>query len=81
MENNYGNSSNRNVGDCGYAAIELLPNDTFVFTSYGHWDLAPGQKYPDGRGRSPYIIATRFNLSDTEKMVRKDQHLLAIPQR
>ena len=81
MKDNYGNSSNRNVGDCGYAAIELLPDDTFVFTSYGHWDLAPGQKHPDGRGRSPYIIATRFNLSDTDKMVRKDQHLLAIPQR
>ena len=81
MKDNYGNSTNSRIGDCGYAAIELLPNNTFVLTSYGHWELAPGQEHPNGRGRPPYIIATRFKLSDTDKMVKNNQLLLSAPQR
>lgn len=76
MKDNYGNSTNLNVGDCGYAAIEVLPDETFVCTSYGHWELAPGQIHPDGRGRSPYIIATRFKLSKLDAMVKDGRYRL-----
>lgn len=76
MKDNYGNSTNRNVGDCGYAAVELLPDGTFVCTSYGHWELARGQKHPNGRGRSPYIIATRFKLKQLDAMVKQGVNLL-----
>ncbi|MCA9080182.1 MAG: exo-alpha-sialidase [Planctomycetaceae bacterium] len=76
MQDNYGNSTNNNVGDCGYAGIELLPDETFVCTSYGHWELAPGEMHPNGRGRAPYIITTRFRLPELDAMVKSGQHLL-----
>jgi hypothetical protein len=69
LKDNFGNSTNNNVGDCGYTAIELV-GETFVCTSYGHWELAEGQKSPNGKGRSPFIIATRFQLQDIENSSR-----------
>ncbi|MFT5304168.1 MAG: hypothetical protein ACI814_004993 [Mariniblastus sp.] len=69
LKDNFGNSTNNNVGDCGYTAIELA-GDTFVCTSYGHWELAKGQMDPNGKGRSPFIISTRFRLQDLEKPSR-----------
>lgn len=43
--------------DCGYSGLELLPDDTFVATTYGHWI----------ENEAPYIISVRFKLSDLEK--------------
>lgn len=40
--------------DCAYPGVELLPDGTFVVTTYGHWQ----------KGKSPYILATRFKLGD-----------------
>lgn len=46
--------------DCGYSGIELLPDQTFVATTY--------IKYrPDGNKNS--VVSTRFRLADTDKLV------------
>ena len=44
--------------DCGYPALELLPDSTFVATTYGHWD----------EGEMPYIKSIRFKISETDVM-------------
>jgi len=45
--------------DCGYPGLELLPDGTFVVTSYGHWT----------RGEKPYIISVRFKIDELDEMV------------
>ncbi len=47
--------------DCGYAGIELLPNKTFVVTSYGRWDDSNQQ---------PYIMSVRFKLKELDNKLR-----------
>jgi hypothetical protein len=42
--------------DCGYPGVELLPDGTFVLTSYGHWS----------EGEAPYIVSVRLNLGEFE---------------
>jgi hypothetical protein len=42
--------------DCGYPGFELLPNGTFVATTYGHWEA----------GRDPYILSFRFTLEEID---------------
>ena len=41
-------------GDCAYPGVERLPDDTFVLTTYGHWEL----------GEQPYILSVRLKLSE-----------------
>ncbi|MDG1873133.1 MAG: sialidase family protein [Mariniblastus sp.] len=72
LKDNYGNSTNNNVGDCGYTAIELI-EDVFVCTSYGHWELASGQQAPNGKGRPPFVIATRFKLADLDRLLKQSK--------
>lgn len=43
-------------GDCAYPGVERLPDDTFVLTTYGHWDL----------GQQPYILSVRLKLSELD---------------
>jgi hypothetical protein len=45
---------NHHDWDCAYPALELLPDGTFVATTYGHW--TPGQ--------APYIVSVRFKLEE-----------------
>ena len=42
--------------DCSYPGVEILPDDTLVCTTYGHWD----------KGQPPYILSIRFKLEDIE---------------
>jgi hypothetical protein len=42
--------------DCAYPGVELLPDGTFVTTTYGHWQ--PEQE--------PYIVSVRFKLSELD---------------
>ncbi len=42
--------------DCAYPGLELLPDGTFVTTTYGHWQ----------EGQSPYIVSVRLALSDID---------------
>jgi hypothetical protein len=48
---------NMNSWDCCYPGVELLPNGTFVTTTYGHWE----------KGKQPYILSVRFNLKELDK--------------
>lgn len=47
---------NQDSWDCGYAGLELLPDGTFVATTYGHWQ----------RGESPYLVSVRFTLAELD---------------
>ena len=49
-------------GDCGYAGNVVLPDGTFVLTSYGYWDE---------KVDSPYIMTVRLNLSELDEAVQK----------
>ena len=44
--------------DTTYPGVELLPDGTFVTTTYGHWDL----------GKSPYILSVRFKLTELDRI-------------
>lgn len=85
LKNNFGNSTNDRIGDCGYTGVEVLPDGTFVCTSYGHWERSdknpnhPSAK--EGRGRSPYIIATRFTLDQLDQWVKDPGRKLHFPSR
>ncbi len=47
-------------GDCGYPGLELLPDDTFVATTY--------IKYRPGTAKHS-VVSTRFTLAGTDKLV------------
>ncbi|UCC97346.1 MAG: exo-alpha-sialidase [Phycisphaerales bacterium] len=42
--------------DCTYPGLELLPDGTFVTTTYGHWI----------KGESPFIVSVRFKLEEID---------------
>ncbi len=42
--------------DCAYPALELLPDGTFVATTYGHWQ----------KGQMPYIASVRFKIEELD---------------
>jgi len=52
---------NHRSSDCAYPAIELLPDGTFVVTTYGHW--TPKE--------SPYIVSVRFTLDEIDALAKK----------
>ncbi len=47
---------NKKGSDCAYPAVELLPDGTFVTTTYGHW----------AEGAAPYIMSVRFTLEELD---------------
>jgi len=49
---------NHKGADCAYPGVEVLPDGTFVATTYGHW--TPGEE--------PYIVSVRFTLDELDKM-------------
>jgi hypothetical protein len=80
LRRNYGNSTNNNIGDCGYSGVELLPDGKVLAITYGHWDLAPGSKHPnhpDGRGMPPYILQVRLDPRKTDVWVRDSARRVA----
>ena len=42
--------------DCCYPGLELLPDGTFVTTTYGHWI----------KGEAPYILSVRIRLAELD---------------
>ena len=47
---------NHKGADCAYPGVEVLPDGTFVATTYGHWT-------PD---EAPYIVSVRFTLDELD---------------
>jgi len=45
---------NHKGADCAYPGLELLPDGTFVTTTYGHWT----------QGEPPYIVSVRFTMKE-----------------
>ncbi len=54
---------NHKAADCAYPAIELLPDGTFVATTYGHW--TPGE--------APFIVSVRLQLDELDKQLQQSQ--------
>jgi hypothetical protein len=50
---------NTKDADTAYPGLELLPDGTFVTTTYGHW--TPGE--------APYIVSVRFTLEELDARV------------
>ena len=47
---------NTKGADCCYPGVELLPDGTFVTTTYGHWT----------EGEQAYIVSVRFKLTELD---------------
>jgi len=47
---------NHKAADCAYPGLELLPDGTFVTTTYGHWI----------EGESPFIVSVRFKIEEID---------------
>jgi hypothetical protein len=54
---------NHKGADCAYPGMELLPDGTFVVTTYGHW--APDEM--------PYIVSVRLQLSELDELAKTKQ--------
>jgi len=52
---------NQHAGDCAYPGVEVLPDGTFITTTYGHWT----------EGENPYIMSVRFNLEELDAIARE----------
>jgi hypothetical protein len=46
--------------DCAYPGVEVLPDGTFVVTTYGHWD----------KSEPPYIVSVRFTLPELDRLAK-----------
>ena len=54
---------NTKGADCTYPGIELLPDGTFVTTTYGHWTA----------GELAYVVSVRFKLEELDAKVKAGQ--------
>jgi hypothetical protein len=73
LRRNYGNSTNNNIGDCGYSGVEMLPDGKVLAITYGHWDPVPGSNHPnhpDGRGKPPYIVQAKIDPRQSDLWVK-----------
>ncbi len=53
---------NTKAADCAYPGVEVLPDGTFVTTTYGHWTA----------GEAPYIVSVRLKLSELDAKAPAD---------
>ncbi|MDA7541581.1 glycoside hydrolase [bacterium] len=51
---------NKKGYDTTYPGVEVLPDDTFVVTTYGHWE----------KNESPYILSVRFTLKELDDLAK-----------
>jgi hypothetical protein len=49
---------NTEDADCAYPGVEVLPDGTFVLTTYGHWTA----------GEEPYIMSVRLELAELDRL-------------
>ncbi len=52
---------NTKGADCTYPGVELLPDGTFVTTTYGHWT----------EGELAYVVSVRFKLAELDGMLKR----------
>ncbi len=52
---------NHHNRDCAYPGLELLPDGTFVTTTYGHWT----------EGEEPYIVSVRFKIEELDARAKE----------
>jgi hypothetical protein len=52
---------NHRAADCAYPGLELLPDGTFVTTTYGHWT----PKEP------PYVVSVRLKLAELDRLAKE----------
>jgi hypothetical protein len=52
---------NTKDADCAYPGVEVLPDGTFVLTTYGHWT----------EGEPPYVVSVRLKLAELESRIRR----------
>jgi hypothetical protein len=48
---------NTKAADCAYPGVEVLPDGTFVMTTYGHWT----------ENESPYVVSVRLRLAELDE--------------
>jgi hypothetical protein len=53
--------NNHKGQDCAYPGVEVLPDGTFVTTTYGHWT----------KGEMPYVVSVRFTLAELDERVKR----------
>jgi hypothetical protein len=58
-DNHHGPDQRIEGADSTYPAMELLPDGTFVTTTYGHWVA----------GEQPYILSVRFTMEELDARV------------
>jgi hypothetical protein len=49
---------NHRGADCAYPGVEIMPDGTYVVTTYGHW----------AKGQAPYILSVRLKLTELDAM-------------
>ncbi len=54
---------NTKGSDCAYPGLELLPDGTFVTTTYGHWT----------KGEAPYIVSVRVRIEEIDALARRQK--------
>lgn len=47
--------------DSSYPGVEVLPDGTFVLTTYGHWTA----------GERPYVVSVRLTLAEIDAEARR----------
>ncbi|QDU37816.1 BNR/Asp-box repeat protein [Maioricimonas rarisocia] len=52
---------NKKGYDTTYPGVEVLPDGTFVVTTYGHWE----------QGEQPYILSVRFKLKELDALAKE----------
>ena len=52
---------NTKGADCTYPGVELLPDGTFVTTTYGHWT----------EGELAYVVSVRFKLAELDEKLKR----------
>lgn len=52
---------NHKGADCAYPGVEVLPDDTVVTTTYGHWSA----------GELPYVASVRFKFAELDARAGK----------
>lgn len=51
---------NKKGADCAYPGVEVLPDETIVTTTYGHWSA----------NQEPYIMSIRLKLAELDEMAK-----------